>query len=106
MHPLEQLEFPPRVAKRAQYEAFEFSVHSPGVQVRNCSHADPSAHEYLVTVRAGVPTECTCPADETFEGACKHRVAVAIRSPVLDSLAQCWSPLVGSAREECLIFLG
>jgi uncharacterized Zn finger protein len=36
-----------------------------------------------VTVVNGVPTSCTCPADEHFDGACKHRVAVAIRTPVL-----------------------
>ncbi|WP_245778673.1 SWIM zinc finger family protein [Halomicrobium zhouii] len=28
--------------------------------------------------------DCTCPADANYEHACKHRVAVAIRRPVLD----------------------
>ncbi|SEN99755.1 SWIM zinc finger [Halorientalis persicus] len=83
MHPLERLDVSSRVAKRAQYEAFEFSVVAEGVRVRNCSHADPSEHEYVVTVRDGLPTACTCPADERFDGGCKHRVAVAIRDPVL-----------------------
>lgn len=54
------------------------------MQVRNESHADPAAHEYQVTVTDGVPTACTCPADEHGDGACKHRIAVAIRRPVLD----------------------
>ncbi|MFD1586766.1 SWIM zinc finger family protein [Halorientalis brevis] len=85
MHPLDRLDFPTRVAKRAQYEAFEFAVIDDGVRVRNCSHADPADHEYTVTVQDGLPTACTCPADERFDGACKHRVAVAIRSPVLDA---------------------
>ncbi|WP_440988366.1 SWIM zinc finger family protein [Haloarchaeobius baliensis] len=53
--------------------------------VTNCSHADPSEHRYLVRVVDGLPASCSCPADERFDGACKHRVAVAIRSPVLDA---------------------
>lgn len=80
---LGQLQVTSRVAKRAQYEAFEFSVTPDGVRVRNNSHATPEDHEYLVRVEEGVPTSCTCPADERFPGACKHRVAVAIRKPVL-----------------------
>jgi hypothetical protein len=85
MHPLERLDVSSRVAKRAQYEAFEFSVVAEGVRVRNCSHAEPSEHEYLVRIDGGVPTQCACPADERFDGACKHRVAVAIRDPVLNA---------------------
>jgi hypothetical protein len=86
MHPLQQLDFSTRVAKRAQYEAFEFSLSSGGVTVRNGSHANPSEHEYLVRVEDGVPVACECPADEHYEGACKHRVAVAIRRPLLDAV--------------------
>ncbi|WP_415383008.1 SWIM zinc finger family protein [Halosimplex sp. TS25] len=86
MHPLEQLEFSTRVAKRAQYEAFEFSLVAGNVSIRNGSHANPSEHEYLVTVEDGLPIECTCPADDHYEGACKHRVAVAIRRPLLDAV--------------------
>ena len=82
-HPLTRLEFSSRVAKRAQYEAFEFTVTPAGVRVRNCSHANPEDHEYLVTITDGVPVRCQCPADEHYEGACKHRVAIAIRRPVL-----------------------
>ena len=86
MHPLAQLEFSTRVAKRAQYEALEISICGTAILVRNESHADPAQHEYTVTVEDGVPVECTCPADAHFDGACKHRVAVAIRRPLLDTL--------------------
>jgi hypothetical protein len=52
--------------------------------VTNASHADPSEHEYTVRVVDGFPTSCTCPADEHYDGACKHRVAVAINRAVLE----------------------
>jgi len=86
--PLAKLDVTNRVVKRAQYEAFEFSVDAVtgGVRVRNTSHADPANHEYLVTVQDGLPVNCECPADEHYEGACKHRTAVAIRRPLLDTL--------------------
>ena len=83
---LARLETTNRVRKRAQYEAFEFSVDRDGVLVRNGSYADPENHEYLVTVTDGLPTDCECPANANYDGACKHRVAVAIRRPVLDAL--------------------
>jgi hypothetical protein len=75
----------PRVLKRAQYEAFAFTVDADGVQVRNHSHADPAAHTYRVTIADGLPATCTCPADDRFDGACKHRIAVAIRRPLLEA---------------------
>ncbi|QLH79937.1 SWIM zinc finger family protein [Halosimplex rubrum] len=87
MHPLNQLEFSSGVAKRAQYEAFEFTLSHGGVQVRNGSHEHPSEHEYLVRIDDGVPVSCSCPADKHYEGACKHRVAVAIRRPLIDAIA-------------------
>ena len=77
------MSFTNRVRKRAEYEAFEFQLAGDAVLVTNCSHADPSEHRYLVRVVDGLPASCCCPADERFEGACKHRVAVAIRCPVL-----------------------
>lgn len=83
--PLNHLEVTKRVVKRAQYEAFTFAVAPHGIRVRNESHADPADHEYLVSVDDGLPTACECPADEHYEGACKHRVAVAIREPVLQA---------------------
>lgn len=82
-HPLDRLALTHRTRKRAEYEAFTFVPTATGVRVRNESHADPDAHEYAVTVTDGVPTACTCPADAHGETACKHRVAVAIRPPVL-----------------------
>ncbi len=88
MHPLAQLEFSKRVAKRAQYEAFDISLCGSDILVRNESHANPANHEYTVTVEKGVPVSCSCPADSRFDGACKHRVAVAIRRSLLDTLAQ------------------
>ncbi|WP_114578519.1 SWIM zinc finger family protein [Saliphagus sp. LR7] len=36
-----------------------------------------------MNVENGVPVACECPADTYRDGACKHRVAVAIREPVL-----------------------
>jgi len=84
-HPLSRLEFTKRVAKRAQYEAFEFTIVPEGVRIRNGSHANPEEHEYLVGVAGGIPETCTCPADGRFDGACKHRVGVAIRKPILDA---------------------
>lgn len=83
--PLSRLETTNRVLKRAQYEAFTFALADGGVLVRNESHADPDDHEYHVTVNRGVPVACECPADEHYDGACKHRVAVAIREPVLQA---------------------
>ena len=87
-HPLARLEFSSRVRKRAQYEAYEFTLTTDGVRVRNTSYADPENHEYHVAVEDGLPVACTCPADRKFEGACKHRVAVAIRRPVLDACVE------------------
>lgn len=80
-----------RVLWRAQAQSFSFSlvadaaIDTPPVrlQVRTESYADPAAHEYRVTVRDGRPVMCTCPADERYPEACKHRVAVAIRPAVL-----------------------
>jgi hypothetical protein len=86
--PLEELDPSNRILKRAQYEAFAFSLLDGDVQVRNESHADPSEHEYRVTIVDGMPTHCDCPADETYEGPCKHRVAIAIRPRILDVAMQ------------------
>jgi L-2-hydroxyglutarate oxidase LhgO len=85
MHPLERLEFSRQVAKRAQYEAFEFSLTNQGVVVRNESYANPEKHEYAVRVDECVPVDYECPANQAYDRACKHGVAVAIRTPVLDA---------------------
>lgn len=87
-NPLEELETTRRIEKRAQYEAFTFSLTPNGVRIRNDSYANPEEHEYLVEVTDGIPTSCTCPADANYSSACKHRVAVAIRKPILDAVIQ------------------
>jgi len=72
--------------KRAQWEAFEFTVLDGGdVEVVNGSHADDDDHTYTVHIEGGIPSDCTCPAWEFQPGACKHMVGVAIRDPVLDA---------------------
>ncbi|WP_132061009.1 SWIM zinc finger family protein [Halorussus amylolyticus] len=83
---LARLETTSRVRKRAQYEAFEFELQDDDVRVRNRSHANPEDHEYIVRIEDDLPTACTCPADVKYSGACKHRVAVAIRQPILDAV--------------------
>ncbi|SDG02717.1 SWIM zinc finger family protein [Halorientalis regularis] len=72
------------VEKRASWEAFEFTLLGNGdVEVVNTSHEEPEEHTYTVHVEGGIPSDCTCPAFEYQNGACKHMVAVAIREPVL-----------------------
>lgn len=80
---LATLEVEQRFLKRAQFEAFAFEVTADGVRVTNHSHETPSEHQYLVEVADEVPVACSCPADERFDPACKHRLAVAIREPVV-----------------------
>jgi hypothetical protein len=87
-HPLARLEFSSRIRKRAQFEAYEFTLVPNGVRVRNGSYPDPENHEYTVTVHDGLPVECTCPADAKFAGACKHRVAIAMRSAILEAASR------------------
>jgi hypothetical protein len=75
--------------KRAQWEAFEFTVLGGGdVKVVNDSHENADDHTYTVHVESGIPSDCSCPADTYQEGACKHRVAVAIREPVLEAATE------------------
>jgi hypothetical protein len=84
-HPLSGLEWTPRILKRAQYEALQFSLIEGDIRVRNASHADPTAHEYRVRVTDGQPVACTCPFDTRSSHACKHRVGVAIRPSILQA---------------------
>ncbi len=73
-------------AKRAEWEAFEFTLLGDGeIEVVNTSHEEPEEHTYTVHVEGGIPSDCTCPAFEYREGSCKHQVAVAIREPVLEA---------------------
>jgi len=81
---LPEFDPPTRVLKRAQYEAFAFELLDGDVRVRNESYPDPTVHEYRVRIRDGVPHSCSCPADASGDGPCKHRVAVAIRPRLLD----------------------
>ncbi|WP_245998443.1 SWIM zinc finger family protein [Halalkalicoccus subterraneus] len=53
--------------------------------VRNESHENADEHSYRVNVEDGIPVACECPSDTYHDGACKHRVAVAIREPVLEA---------------------
>lgn len=72
--------------KRAQYEAFEFVLGTPGtVRITNGAYGNEAEdNSYRVTVADGVPVACKYKVDEYREGACKHRMAVAIRTPIVD----------------------
>ena len=85
---LERLSPTNRVLKRAQYEAFAFSLYDGDVLVRNESHLQPGDHEYRVTIVDGIPESCECPADKRFDGPCKHRTAIAIQPTILDVATQ------------------
>lgn len=79
---ISELQYSDKAAKRAQNEEMEFDVPTAGVVVvTNVSH--DSAHS--VNVEDGVPVGCSCKADQYHQGACKHRVAVAINAPVLEA---------------------
>ena len=83
---LDVLDADATVEKRASWEAFEFTILEGGnVEVVNTSHDKPEEHTYTVHVEGGIPSDCTCPAWEYQEGACKHMVSVAIREPVLEA---------------------
>ena len=84
-HPLESLRYSKRVLKRAQYEAFDFTIDGGTVIVRNESHEHPEDHEYRVRFVHGKPVSCTCPADRHFVEVCKHRLAIVIRKPLLEA---------------------
>ena len=65
---------------RAKWEGFEFRVPAGGrVRVENVSYgAESDEHVYVVSVEAGIPFDCTCPAWEYHnpEDGCKHMQAV------------------------------
>lgn len=74
------------VIKRAQFEAFEFELETPGLlTVINGSHENPDDHRYRVNVEDGVPCACECPAFEYGDGPCKHMISIVIREPVLQA---------------------
>jgi hypothetical protein len=84
---VDALEFTQKTGKRAVYEDFEFRPQGSGdVVVENQSHGDDGEdHSYTVHVVSGLPADCTCPADEYHEGACKHRVALAMSPAVIEA---------------------
>ncbi|WP_255150109.1 SWIM zinc finger family protein [Halorarius halobius] len=84
-HPLDRLETTDRSLHRAQTEQFAFRLEAGDVIVRNLTYKEPSEHEYRITIEEGVPVDCTCPAEEHYAPACKHRVAVAIRDAVREA---------------------
>ena len=55
---------PTKAELRANWEGFEFRVPAEGrVRVENVSYgADSDEHVYVVSVEAGIPFDCTCPA--------------------------------------------
>jgi hypothetical protein len=79
--PLAALKYTAKTGKRAVYEEFTFEPREGGdVVVTNESHGDDGEdHSYTVHVTSGVPSDCTCPAWEYHDGACKHMVATALR---------------------------
>jgi len=81
------LEFTPETGKRAVFEEFEFRPQGGGdVEVENKSHGDDGDdHTYTVRVVGGLPSDCGCPADTYHDGACKHRVALALAPAVLEA---------------------
>jgi len=85
---VDALEFTENTGKRAVYEEYEFRPLGGGdVEVENLSHGDADDgedHSYVVHVVGGLPSDCECPADEYHEGACKHRVALAMRPALLE----------------------
>lgn len=71
---------------RAQQDVYEFCVAEDlHINVRNTSYDEPG-HVYSVRVEDGLPVACSCPADEHYDPACKHRLAVLIREPVMDAV--------------------
>ena len=85
---LEVLDADATIEKRASWEGFEFTLLGEGdVEVVNCSHDEPEEHTYTVNVEGGIPSDCTCPAFEYQDGACKHMVAIAIREPILEAVS-------------------
>lgn len=55
--------------------------------MRNGSYAHPREHEYSVRVIDGVPTECTCPADEHMAAASCTGLPIATASRCLHAAA-------------------
>jgi len=80
---LDSLEPTNRVLKRAQYEAFEFFFFSMEMSAFATKVIKIQRIMNTASLVDGVPETCECPADTVSDGACKHRVAVAIRPKIL-----------------------
>lgn len=81
---VEHLSFGAKTAKRATWEAWEFTVVGPHtVEVTNASYGcekDDHAYKVGVVVKDGaaILAECECPADKYRDDYdCKHKVALA-----------------------------
>lgn len=68
-----------KTLKRSQWEDLRLAAceGAKRVNVANHSYGDESEHTYAVSVEAGEPIDCTCPAAEYQSGPCKHALAVA-----------------------------
>ena len=80
-----------KTLKRARWEHLRLAACSGArhVNVTNYSYGVQAArsgeHTYTVSIGPdGLPTDCTCPADEYQPGPCKHSVACAADREVLD----------------------
>lgn len=85
---IDRLEVDAQVQKRAQWEAFEFTLLGEGqVEVANHSYPDEEVweHTYIVEVEGGYPVNCSCPYAEYHDGDCKHMAAVGIREPLIEA---------------------
>jgi hypothetical protein len=71
-----------------EWEGFEFTLLGEGdIEVVNCSHENPKEHIYTIHVEAGITSNCTCPAFDYQDGACKHMVDIATREPILEDVS-------------------
>lgn len=85
--------------RRAEHEAFEFSIPVAGrVRVENFSHDDVDEHEYVVDVEDGTAIWCTCPDHEHRNIRCKHMIAVEDR-PAIMAAASASEDEIESVRE-------
>jgi hypothetical protein len=89
------------IERRAEWEAFEFSVPLAGrVRVQNNSYGDDSnEHEYVVAVEGGSAEWCTCPHHEHRDERCKHMSAVE-NQPAIMSAASASENEIEQARAD------
>lgn len=86
---IERLDVDARVRKRAEWEAFDFTILEDGsVEVRNESYPDEEVaeHTYTVELEDGEPVACDCPYAEHHDGDCKHAAAVGLRRRLIGAV--------------------